>query len=217
MCAYYRLNITTVTICRWCEVGIIPYQDTWPFIPNDLTAKLTDKYHALFRSSSSAYPLTPKTLLERTIRLINFIGLNELSPLNAPLVAKGFIMDLGLPDDVWSNYISITKILEPCSALRGFEAYGEYHIENIISLVIVACKMCKNWILWSLVSNKLVVGQDDTFSGARLSDYLKYPVNVQELDHVPRLFLIPLLTQFRRAVPSAEIPNNHNKILNYLF
>lgn len=227
ICAYYRLNISSVMLCRWCEQGLLPYNTLWSRLPSKIKGKLSKSYHFLFDAALSTISVTPRKLLEQTIRLIKFCGLKQMTPLNSPLIAKTFITALGFPKEIWTNYVSISKILDTCDALQGFEAYGEYHIENILSIIFIAMKMSNHWMLWSLISNPLdnpIQWINPTPSGsipnqmkkpghigdpsAILSDYMRFPTTINELDSIPRLLLLPFLRQFVKSIPAMNLRKN---------
>jgi hypothetical protein len=124
-----------------------------------------------------------------------------MPPLNAPLVARLIIEQLGLPIEVWTYYQSLSQLMLPASdgrAIDGAEAFGQHYIENIMAVIIIACKCCKGWTRWALVkrlSSGGSAGEEETHEFAM-------PMNIAETSIMPRYQLPQLLQRIRSIVPT---------------
>jgi hypothetical protein len=184
ICRYYRFGLDLAMICRWCEQDLLPYSNPWDILPEAIKANIPIQYQSFFTRFYLSNDLTPMILLSYLSQFAYFLGITSFPPLNAPLIAWQYIEALGLPEEVWNNYIQISKTMTATEPIDGFQSFGEEYGENIIALIIIACKLCTNWMYWPLLR-----------SSSNFSSSL--PVTLHELDRMPRLMLPALLQQMQ--------------------
>ena len=120
--------------------------------------------------------------------------LETLAPLNGALVARQFIVDLGLPLEVWVIY---THLCQMYTAAQPFELFcgrhDESYAETVMAGVLVAVRLVDGWMRWTYSS---VSGSDDE---------LLLPHSELELDRLlPRRALRPYLDRLAAVCSGAH-------------
>lgn len=219
ICRYYRFGIDPAMICRWCEQGLLPIHNPWDILPENIKNNIPTQYQIFFSRYYLSNDLTPITLITYYSRFASFIGIDTLPPLNAPLIAWKYIEALGLPVEVWLNYIQISKTMSPDEPIDGFQSYGEDYGENIMALIIIACKLCRNWMnffgkqfhgrllrkISRIYDQNHILGMPSRSSRDAVRKQSKLPhrlpLSLAELDHIPREQLSSLLQQMEGLLP----------------
>ena len=149
-----------------------------------------------------------------------------MPPLNAPLVARSIIEQLGLPIEVWVYYQALAQLMLPAcdgKAIDGAEAFGQHYSENIMAVIIIACKCCKDWTRWALVkrlsrnvssssssvnssssggSSSSGNNSSSRSGGHNDKEVFAMPMSIAEMSLMPRYQLPQLLQRVRSIVPT---------------
>eukprot|EP01036_Dinobryon_divergens_P033633 gene33633-43469_t len=188
-------------IVRWCESGLIPYSTLYEVLPDSCKVDIIKENLPFFISPvTGAVFIAPGRILCLSESIASSLDI-PMPPLNAPLVARLIIEQLGLPIEVWTYYQSLSQLMLPASdgrAIDGAEAFGQHYIENIMAVIIIACKCCKDWTRWALVK-RLSSGSS---SGEEEMLEFAMPMNIAETSLMPRYQLPQLLQRIRSIVPT---------------
>ena len=63
------------------------------------------------------------------------------------------IKNLGLPSEVWINYLKISQVFGSGIPLKGLDSTNTHYPEQIMSAIIMSIKFCPSWLEWSLRKN----------------------------------------------------------------
>jgi hypothetical protein len=174
-----RSDMLIADILRWIECGAVPYANLWEALPPRWREGVTvdmrwfydhpvsekqplitcDAIH--FAACSLAQTLRPRSSADDKI---------TLPPLNAPLVARRIVTQLGLPEIVWQNFCAITQLGSAASPLIGADMSCQHYEERIMAVMIVAVKLCPSWTMWTFLTQPpSAVGTDNKSASGRSS------------------------------------------------
>ena len=194
-------------IVRWCESGLVPYNTLFEALPDSCKVDIIKENAAFFVSvvSGSVF-ICPGRILCLSESLIASLDI-PMPPLNAPLVARSIIKQLGLPREVWLHYQSLAQLLLPAcdgSAIDGAEAFGQHYTESIMAAITIACKCCYQWTHWALVKRLCGGNAACNSSGAVLHEEEEFsmPISIAESTLTPRYHLPMLLQRVQAIVPT---------------
>jgi hypothetical protein len=148
----HRLDIIIADIIRWIERGLIPYMSLWDCLPENYQRKIQKSYRKAFtiQHNHNYGSITPMNIWFHTCTLAESLEI-ELPPLNGPLIGFAIIKSLGLPEEVRINFTKITHLFTTAVPLDKADIIHEHYIEYIATLVLLACFMTNDWLLWNLL------------------------------------------------------------------
>lgn len=215
-----RSDVLIADILRWIECGAVPYANLWEALPPrwregvmvDMRwfydRPVSEKqpliaYDAIhFAACSLAQTLRPGSSADDKI---------ALPPLNAPLVARRIVTQLGLPEIVWQNFCAITQLGSAASPLIGADMSYQHYEERVMAVMIVAVKLCPSWTMWTFLTqppsaidtvNKGASGKSsgggNSSSGGSASTVSVLGIE-SDVSQLPRHLLPPALAEIRRT------------------
>ena len=229
-CRILRLWITPVDLVKWCSQGVLPYYRLLNYLPNDIKSKLIDNSKFIFRLEV----LSPTLIFYHTVKISEIIGIT-IPQLNAPLIAKTYILGLGLPKEVWEIYVKISCLFTDADPFIGMESWNEHYAENIMAAIIISCKFCR-WTQWSIAiieeavktkysnfnqSNIRIHGNNNKTISINKNEMIKpisIPQSITELDNITRNEIPSLLKKIMLILNSnnenSKVSNNNININN---
>lgn len=213
-CRLLRLWVTPADLVKWCTQGDLPYYRLFTMLPPDKKRMLANNSKFMFQLEV----MSPTLIFYHTVKISELIG-KTIPQLNTPLIAKTFILGLGLPSEVWDVYVKISCLFTAGDPFHGLESWNEHYSENIMASIIIACKFCR-WTEWSITtveealktnysnSNFLSIRSRrknisksisiDTITESVVP--LQIPLSMSELDYVSRMRLPELLGKMKKVL-----------------
>ena len=195
-----RTWILPSDLVRWIDNGLIPFTNLYGILPDSVKKGYITETASFFYSKSYTSTLSHLQLSYQSLSLAKSLCI-YVPPLNAPLVAKAFIDQLGLPEKVWHYYGKIAQIMmtpEKGRPIEGADPFGEHYPEYIMAVIIIACKCCKGWSRWGL---EKASHTDENNSSSKETEIFVMPVNIAESKRVPRSQLPLLLETADKLIP----------------
>ena len=113
----------------------------FPTIARMLSREDTRRLHRL---------LTPSNIFFHASMLASVTD-TPLPPLNIPLAAATSILALGLPArEVWQNLTRMCRVLHLELPHSSLSSIGQHHLEHLLTLLVIACKLTPHWLHWTL-------------------------------------------------------------------
>ena len=212
-CRTLRLWITPADIMKWCSQGDLPYYQLLMILPNDKMKMLANTSKFMFQLEV----LSPTLIFYHTVKISELIG-KAIPQLNTPLIAKTYILGLGLPSEVWDIYVKLSGIFKDTEPFKGMESWKEQYPENIMASIIIACKFCR-WTEWSIAIADQALKTNYTISNlssirsrrsnirksiaaadTEMTTSLQIPHSISELDNEKRIQLPALLDKIKKAL-----------------
>ena len=230
-CRLLRLWITPADLVKWCMQGDLPYYRLFSKLPDDKKKMLANNSKYMFQLEV----LSPTLIFYHTVKISEVIG-KAIPPLNTPLIAKTYIIGLGLPLEVWDIYVKLSCMFRGADPFYGLESWKEQYPENIMASIIIACKFCR-WTEWSIATADEAIKTNYTTSNlvsirSRHSNIsksisiannesivpLQIPLSINELDYITRKQLPSLLQKIKSVLllhtDNDDITINDNNNIN---
>ena len=212
-CRLLRLWITPADLMKWCTQGDLPYYRLLMILPEDKKKTLASNSRFMFQLEV----LSPTLIFYHAVKISEMIG-KEIPQLNTPLIAKTYILGLGLPSEVWDIYAKISCMFKATEPLNGMESWKEYYPEDIMASIIIACKFCR-WTEWSVLtaegalktnytisnlssirSHRSNIRKSISIANSEIITSLQIPLSISELDYEKRIQLPSLLDKIKKGL-----------------
>jgi len=153
-CRSLRSWVLPSTLARWAQDGSFPYMTLWEAVPAAVRGRVDIRYMSLLNAEHGGptYAPTAHTVLFHANFVCEYLGA-PFPAINAPLVARTMVAQLGLPYEVWTHFVRLTRVLmgeRAFSPQFALHASAMQHPEQVMAIVVMACKCSHRWMDWVL-------------------------------------------------------------------
>ena len=146
-CRILRSWVSHLDVTQWCREGIIPYSNAFELLDADLRLRIKRNrsfYRVFIRDYAAVHTISSSNILFHTLEVAKMLNIN-IPPLNAPFIARAFMLSLGLPQSVPTSYTAMMQFLNGSVTNNKFRC----HFDHIVASIFLACKLDPSWRQWA--------------------------------------------------------------------